>query len=715
MFTFTTWSLLLGIGLVAVPVVLHLLMRQQPKHLEFPALRLIRQRNEANRRRLRLRHLLLLLLRAAAIALLALALARPLVQSQRSALSGNAPVAAALVFDTGPRMEYRHQNETRLEAAQDLGHALLSQLPAESQVAVVDPGSSVAEFDLDRGLAGVHIDQLAVAPTSQSLLTGFDRAVALVRKSDLPAKEIFLFTDLAAAQWGGDQTPLWQQRLRENPDIAVFVMDVAAPQPQNFSLGPIELSNQVISQNGSVALRSELLREGDAGTRVVRLYLLDPDGKPAPKGEGTYACDANAAAQIEFKLAALPVGTHQGYIEIVDDDPMPQDNRRYFTLRTAAPWKVLIAAPDPAAQRALQVTQVLAPSELKRQGRAEFDCDVVDFAALAAKPLDGYAAVWLLDPPPLPDAVWRKLVDYATAGHGVAVALGPRAGPSGQAMNNSAAQSLLPGPLKLLMNTGGEELYLAPQRLEHPIFSRLREMQGTIPWEKNPVFKYWQIGPLREGAHTVLAYGNGQPAVIEQPVGRGRVITLTTSLTESSRYPWNLLLLPQRDAWPGFALVWGIAQQLVGRVDEQTNYHVGETAVIKVDPDDRFDTLLLQTPLSDIVKIRQVDGVVSFNGTQTPGHYRLSAGGQSDVRRGFSVNLDPAATRITKMDEAAFKLAFEKSNLQAARDSKELVVKRRAGETRGRWELYPWLMLAVALCVVGETLLSSLFYRRSEN
>jgi hypothetical protein len=489
---------------------------------------------------------------------------------------------------------------------------------------------------------------------------------------------------------------------------------VAAPEPQNFSLGPLELSNQVISQNGSVTLRSEVLREGDAGSRVVRLYLLSPDGKPESKGEGTFACDANAAAQIEFKLAALPVGTHQGYIEIVDDDPLPQDNRRYFTLRTAAPWKVLIAAPDPPATRALPLTQVLAPAELQRQGRAEFDCDVVDFAALEAKPLQGYAAVWLLDPPPLPDAVWRKLVDYASEGHGVAVALGPRAGPDARAMNSSAAQSLLPGPLKLLINTGGDELYLAPQRLEHPIFARLKEMQGTIPWEKNPVLKYWQVGPLKEGAHTVLAYGNGQPALIEQPVGRGRVITLTTSLTESPRYPWNLLLLPQRDAWPGFALVWGIAQQLVGRVDEQTNYYVGQPAVIKLDPGDRFDTLLLRTPLGDAVKVGQTEGVVSFNGTQMPGHYQLSAGGQADVRRGFSVNLDPAATRITRMDDAAWRAAFDKTNLQVARDSKELVVKRRAGETRGKWELYPWLMLAVALCVVGENLLSSLFYRKRE-
>ena len=714
MFTFTTPLMLLGIGLVAVPVVLHLLMQQQPKHLEFPALRLIRQRSETNRRKLRLRHLLLLLLRAGAIALLALALARPLVQSRGSALGGNAPVAAALVFDTGPRMEYRHKNETRLDAAKQIGRTFLSQLPAESQMAIVDPRLARGNLDPDRSMAGLQIDQLTTSPATFSLLSGFDQALALVRKSDLPGKEVFLFTDLAQAQWGGDRTAQWQKRLRENPDVAVFVMDVAAPEAHNFSLGPIELSNQVISQNGSVTLRSELLREGPGGSRIVRLFLVGPDGQPESKGEGTYTCEANAATQIEFKLAALPLGTHQGYLEIAEDDPLPLDNRRYFTIRTAAPWKVLIAAPSPAATRALVLTQVLAPTSLKRQGRAEFECDVVEFDALAAKPLTEYDAIWLLDPSPLPEAVWRKLADYATQGHGVAIALGPRAGPNGDALNNSAAQSLLPGPLKLLVNTGGEELYLAPQRLEHPVFDRLKQMQGTIPWEKNPVFKYWQIAPLREGAHTVLAYGNGQAALIEQPVGRGRVMTLTTSLTESTRQPWNLLLLPQPEAWPGFALVWGMAQHLVGRVDEQTNYTVGEPAVLKLGKDDRFDSFLLRTPLGDTIKVREHEGSVRFDDTQTPGQYQLSAGGESDVRRGFSVNVDPAATHIAAIDEPTLHAAFDKSTLQVAHNNAELVLQRRAGETRGRWELYPWLLLAVAVAVAGENLLSSMFYRKSD-
>jgi len=81
-------ALIWGLGLVAVPVVLHLLMRARPKRMVFPALRLIRQRRMQNTRRIRLRHLWLLLLRMAAVAGLVMALVRPTLPAANYGLSG---------------------------------------------------------------------------------------------------------------------------------------------------------------------------------------------------------------------------------------------------------------------------------------------------------------------------------------------------------------------------------------------------------------------------------------------------------------------------------------------------------------------------------------------------------------------------------------------------------------------------------------------------
>ena len=47
---FLTPALLAGAALIAVPVILHLVMRRQPRQLEFPALQFVRQRVTVDKR-----------------------------------------------------------------------------------------------------------------------------------------------------------------------------------------------------------------------------------------------------------------------------------------------------------------------------------------------------------------------------------------------------------------------------------------------------------------------------------------------------------------------------------------------------------------------------------------------------------------------------------------------------------------------------------------
>ena len=186
--------LLAGAGLIAVPIVLHLVMRRRPRRLEFPALRFVQRRHDTNRRRLRLRHLLLLLLRAAVIALLALALAGPSMRLPNS-LGGNQeePVAAALVFDAAPRMDYRQENRTRLDVARDIGRRLLKQLPRDSQIAVLDTRVGPAVFQPDRGSALQRIEQLTTAGNSQPLVCAvIDGLQLLEQQVQTTRKELHL-------------------------------------------------------------------------------------------------------------------------------------------------------------------------------------------------------------------------------------------------------------------------------------------------------------------------------------------------------------------------------------------------------------------------------------------------------------------------------------------------------------------------------------------
>src|SRR5207237_301510 len=95
-----------GAALAALPVILHLFMRQTPKHVIFPALRLIRERQKRSRKRLRIKNWLLLLARMALVALMALALTRPRLFSPPSLGDQEVPTPLGPPLDGAVRQGY---------------------------------------------------------------------------------------------------------------------------------------------------------------------------------------------------------------------------------------------------------------------------------------------------------------------------------------------------------------------------------------------------------------------------------------------------------------------------------------------------------------------------------------------------------------------------------------------------------------------------------
>src|SRR5262245_43563261 len=301
--TFLTPLMLAGAVLVAAPIILHLVMRQQPKHLIFPALRFIRLRNDANKRRLRLRHLLLLLLRCAAIVFLALALARPSVQSAGFLGDQEAPLAAALVFDTSPRMQYKHQNQTRLQVAQEAAARLLAQLPKESDVAVIDSHTTSAAFSIDAAIARQRIQRLTTSPGIESLSDMCSEALRLVHENTKSRKEIYVFTDLGRAAWSAESSTRLRNKLADEKDVAVYVIDVGVLDPQNGSLGDLRISADSLSLNSPLRLETDLAAVGPIDeNRTVALDLIDSAGQPERRDQTTVRAAADQPQPVEFQL-----------------------------------------------------------------------------------------------------------------------------------------------------------------------------------------------------------------------------------------------------------------------------------------------------------------------------------------------------------------------------------------------------------------------------
>ncbi len=712
--TFLHVAFLGGALAIAVPIVLHLIMRQQPKHLEFPALRFIQQRQHSNKRTVQLRHWLLLALRCAMLGLLALALARPSIVSS-GVLDQEAPVAAALVFDTNPRMQYRQQNQTRLEAAQEMGDWLLSQLPPESEVAVVDSRTVSAAFAVDSGAARQRIERLNAESMTRPLSEAIESALALLSESEKQRKEIYIFTDLSASAWSPEAMAAVNRQMAKSPEVGIYLIDVGARQPVNSGLGELRLSGQVLSRNSPLAIASDLVHIGPDEEREVELFMIDPaTGEANLRSRETFSLQAGAQSRTDFRLRGLAPGVHQGYLKLAGQDSLAADDTKWFTVDVRPAWRVLLVAPEDARSKpddyALFLGEALAPHAIRIKSEAAFECEVIAESQLAQKALEPYAAVCLLDPRPLAPAVWQKLQAYAARGGGVGIFLGRNASPI-DSFNEPLAQELLPGKLVRQWRTG--EAYLAPDESQHPLLAKFRPLAGVVPWESFPVFRHWQLDALAEGSAVVLRYSNGQPALIERPVGEGRVLTLTTTVSDPAnrRDTWNLLPTGE-EPWPFVMLANEMLNYLVDGGQERLNYLAGDTAVVPLGNDQSHAIYSLATPRGDQIRtpVDEKQNALVITSTETPGNYRIRAGGGNDgVNLGFSVNLPPQTSDLVRATSDQLKAVFGPAKFQLARSREE--IDRSVNRGRVGQELYPYLIVLLVVVLALEQVISNRFYQ----
>ncbi|HTU27378.1 MAG TPA: BatA domain-containing protein [Pirellulales bacterium] len=718
--SFLNAAFLWGSALVAVPVVLHLVMRREVRRLEFPALRFVRQRQAANRRQLQLRHWILLALRMAIILLIAAALARPSLQGSSWMGDQEAPVAVAMVFDTQPRMEYRHQNKTRLEAGRETALWLLSQFPRDSEVAVIDARYGSSVFAVDMGAARQRIERLTTSAVGAPLAKSLEDALRLLKESGHQRKEIYVFTDLARSAWSGDASAALAKQLQSEPDVGWYVVDVGTKSPQNAGITSLRLSADAVSRGVPLSIEAEIAHVGSAGRRTVELYLDDVggsagEGTPQQRGEQTVNLAEDEPTHVDLHLGGLDLGLHQGFVKLAGSDALVADDIRFFSVEVTDARKLLLAAPAPAEDYTFLLREVLAPYELRLRKETKFDCVVVSLDELAKQPLDEYAAVCLVDPTPLPDEVWQQLANYAADGGGVAVFLGRNARPV-EAFASPAAQKVLPGKLVRQWRAGDRDVYLAPDQLEHPLLAKFRPLESAIPWDAYPVYTHWELGPLAKGSGVVIAFSNTLPALIEQPIGRGRVLTMTTPVSDSASDPSGWNRLPTGDEpWPFVVLANEMMYYLTSGTHSKLNYLAGETAVIRLPPDAHQSIFSLIPPHGDPLRqpVDERQDAVVVSGTDMAGNYRLQAGGDDGIRLGFSVNLAADTSQLERTTPAELAAVFGSVPYRIARDQAEIVRDVNLGRV-GR-ELYPLLMLLAVLALLAEQWLANRFYQAGDS
>jgi len=705
---FLTPALLGGIALVALPVLLHLVMRRQPRKLVFPALQFVRRRQEANRRRMNLRNWLLLALRCLLLAGLAIALARPTLKGSGLRGKEGAPLAVALVVDNSLRMQYVHENKTRLQQAAEMAVWLVERVPEDTEVAVLDLSRAAAGFVVDTDTAQARLRNLAPEASPRPLEDAVRGAIELVADRPDHRQEVFLFSDLSAAQWNEQALTAISKALDESPDVCIYLIDVGVTEPRNISLGKLELRSGTLRPGQPLHIEVSVSGTGVAEPPLVELFLEESPERAVKRGQRHVELSPEGTGQATFELAELPLGVHQGYLRLATRDPLEVDNTRYFTVEVRPPARVLLLGEN--SRDTLFLREALSPALIGDSHAVRFQCDSHRFSEAASLALEDYAVVCLCDPPPLSAKFWQSLVDYTYDGGGVGIFLGHRARLTG--FNEAAAEQLLPGKLKLRSR---HATHLFPRSMAHPALAGLKDYAASIPWEVYRVWKYWELSDLAADAYVVMRFANNQPAVLERALGRGRVLTMTTPVSDPlepvGRDSWNLLPTGP-EPWPFVAL----ANQFVGYLAQHENeslaFIAGETVALRLAAKQRLSSYVLRQPDGESLRrtLPPGENTIRIGTARVLGNYRVASGGTStQLNLGFSMNAAADLSRLERVDPAQLAAAFPAERVQLARTLEDVELYVDIGRS-GR-ELFSWAITLVALVWSSEHLLANRFYR----
>jgi hypothetical protein len=643
-------------------------------------------------------------MRCLLIAGLAAALARPTLKGTGLKGKEGAPLAVALVLDNSLRMQYVYQNHTRLERAADMALELVEKLPEDAAIAVCDLGRAANGFAPDNSAAASRLHNLRTSADVRPLAEVVVEAIQLAAEREDRRQEVFVFSDLAAAAWPADGLKAIDAAMAEAPDVRIYVVDCGVEKPQNASLGELELRRAVLRPGEALHLEATVSSNLEGESPLVELSLADEEGRLEKRDQRLASLDDQGQARVEFDVAQLPLGTHQGSVQLVGADPLPVDNTRYFTVEVRPPARVLLLAEKPAD--ALFVREALSASG--SGGTSRFQCDVRPLDAIGEAALEDFQAVLLLDPGALSEETWNRLNDFVAGGGGVGVFLGHNASGELASFLSEAALRLLPGKLKRISH---EETYLRPRRLDHPALAGLRDYAEELPWQLCHVFSFWQFD-LGGDAYTIAGYANDEPAILERSAGRGRALTVTTPFSDplqpEGREAWNTL---PAEPWPFVALVDQLVGYLAQDGEERFEYLAGETARLRLAPNQQVANYVLRLPDGQATRgvTTAGDEELAVSITDALGNYRLTAGGQSQrLDRGFSVNAAAELSELKRIDPQAIEGGLPKDRVHMA-DNLDAVEKYVNIGRSGR-ELYSWAIALVAVIWGAEHLLANRFY-----
>ncbi len=635
-------------GLAAgIPILIHLLLRQRAQRVDIGSLRFVRHVVRQHNRMRRIRQWLLLATRVIALLLLAFVFARPFLDKSSLEASQRAVV---LMLDQSASMRLKDSNDsTVFHEARD---ALKRELEDSHDNTLVH----VAAFDAQsvRTIPLESIDSLEAGYGS----TDYERALAwardILQKSGRGEKRVLMYTDLQQ---------IGVRRLNDDAwpaDIELQVIDMGQPFARNVIIDRVEILSSEIRPKLPPTLAVDLRNGGP-------ISLTQFDVTLAAEGNGTNIRQSKSVAlggaerkRLLFQLDGLSPGTFQGDVRLQRSDAVSFDDKRYFALEARLPDRLLIIdgqEGDSVFSSETYFLETALQLGIKRPSNdiPTFETERIVWDNGEGFPnLTGFRAIVLANVGRFTSTDIRRLQSYVETGGRLLYFAGDRF--NAQVANPLFEAGVLPARFE---DSDGEGEYrIAKWEQQHPIFMPFDDPQyGDLRQ-----IRFRRIAAAQPGNDaTVLARSvDGEPILIEQIVGDGRVLLMTTTADRA----WS--------DWPQDRLYVPFQRQIMAYLTDQ---HLRQQRIVAEHAGNTQDTRPGVSQRDNVLVVRNVD----------PNESELARISVDDFREAMNL---PDVTPVQNLTEAELAILAPPVGSQ------------RANEI---WPIFIWLLLAV---LILETLLA---------
>jgi hypothetical protein len=662
-------AFLLGLLAIGWPLWLHRFARQTQERRQFPSLMLIEPGEVRRSRRQQLRYLLLLALRVALLAALALAFAGPLWPRKPGAAASGVARLHLIVVDTSLSMNAAGVWPRAVERAASVIDTLRGGdrgmlVAADNRLRVLQ--RAVYARDAERLRAALH--GLSAGRARLDYGGVMTSAAALASGSDLPVV-LHLITDLQQSA-----SPARFVDLQPPAGVDIDLIDVGSESLRTVRVGTVALAQQ---NAGAI----EVSLGGDLPAGAARELRLEIDGVE----RGRRRLDEKRAVPYaeSFSVGDLGEGEHRivASLSASPTDDLRDDDTGYTVLRRVEP-RVLVVTVATTADDASYLRAALGAMDSPR-----LRTETVDAAGLERRALNDYAAVVVSDAGLLSPAAAQTLRRFVAGGGALLMTLGQRA-------LQQRSVPVAGGRIvqRKLAAAGALPARVAQVEQSHPI------LRDAGDWRALRFFRHVAVETGKD-QRVLLRLDDGDPLLLEQQLGRGRLMLLTSGLDRS----WNdLAIEPQ--------FVRFIAEVAVylsgGRVGAEAVtagevINLGGRAGAQVFAPDGRRALMLEATSGELRLVPEQSGF-----------YEVRGGGRS---RWIAVNTDPRESQLLRMTpqrlvewralSAPAAAGTPGTHLQGANATVRGAGTAAAG---GGWvDLWFWCLLAAAVLALAEAVVAN--------